>query len=192
MICGRQQAQATGKHSPVTYQAVPKPKLMSIGFSQRNWKILVATARQKGTVNSETCPSTSRMFDDTEVVMKLAEQYDGDMFLTTLEDAEQTLTGTKKIGLTISRSTDKPRMEYFEDQHGTIIFIRALQGHSHGFAINPQLFSLRQIPLTWKVHTGTLPTTNQSFTVVSGQEDYCCSVCAFSHQEWAATVRRRV
>ena len=31
-------------------------------------------------VNSQTCPSTSRILHDTEVVMRLAEQYDGHMF----------------------------------------------------------------------------------------------------------------
>ena len=45
----------------------------------------------------------------------------------------------------LSRATDKPRMEYCEDQNGTILSIRALQGHSQGVAINPNLFSLKQI-----------------------------------------------
>ena len=42
-------------------------------------------------------------------------------------------------------------MECCWDQHGTIIYIRALQGHSHGVAINPNMFSLTQIPLNWKL-----------------------------------------
>ena len=32
----------------------------------------------------------------------------------------------------LGRSTDKPRMEYCEDQNKTIIYIRAVQGHSCG------------------------------------------------------------
>ena len=35
---------------------------------------------QKGIVNSETCPSISELFHDTEVVMMLREQYVGHMF----------------------------------------------------------------------------------------------------------------
>ena len=30
-------------------------------------------------------------------------------------------------------------MEYCEDRNGTILYIRALQGHSQGVAINPKL-----------------------------------------------------
>ena len=43
-------------------------------------------------------------------------------------------------------------MEYCEDQHGTIICIRAVQGHGHGVAMNPNLFSLKQTPSRWKEH----------------------------------------
>ena len=51
---------------------------------------------------------------------------------------------TKETGLLVlSRSDDKPRMVCCEDQHGTIIYTSALHGHSHGFAVNPDLFSLK-------------------------------------------------
>ena len=49
-------------------------------------------------------------------------------------------------------------MEHCEDSNGTMIYTRALQGHSHGVEINPDLFSLKKIPLNWKehiFHTGT-------------------------------------
>ena len=42
--CGRPRAQATGGHSPVRYKAAPKPKLFSIGGSQRAWKLTRAKA----------------------------------------------------------------------------------------------------------------------------------------------------
>ena len=32
-----------------------------------------------------------------------------------------------------SLSTDKPRMEYCEDENGMIVHIRAVQGHRHGY-----------------------------------------------------------
>ena len=66
--------------------------------------------------------------------------------LALLEDAEQTQTWNKENLIdALSRSTDKPIMEYCDDQHETIIYIRPVQGHSHGVAINPQLFSLKHI-----------------------------------------------
>ena len=45
--CGRPRAQPTDGHSPVRYEAAPKPKLFAIGFSQRDWKIILATAKHK-------------------------------------------------------------------------------------------------------------------------------------------------
>ena len=42
----------------------------------------------------------------------------------------------------LSRSTDKPRMQHCEDHNETIIYTRALQGQSHGVAINPNMFIL--------------------------------------------------
>ena len=35
-------------------------------------------------------------------------------------------------------------------EDGTTIYIRALQGHSHGVETNPNLLSLKRIPLNWK------------------------------------------
>ena len=50
------------------------------------------------------------------------------------------------------RSADKPRLEYCEGQNGTIIYIRAVQGHSHSITINPTLFSVKEVPLSWEEH----------------------------------------
>ena len=68
--------------------------------------------------------------------------------LSLLEDAED--RNKEEWIEALGRSTDKPRKEYCEERTVTI---RALQGHSHGVAINPNLFSLKQIPLGWKEHT---------------------------------------
>ena len=76
-----------------------------------------------------------------------------------MEDAEQTQNWNDGNWIDVlSRSTDDPRMEYCEDQNRTIIYIRAVQGHSHGDRINPDLFSFNQVPLNWKehiLHTGS-------------------------------------
>ena len=45
-----------------------------------------------------------------------------------------------------------PEWSFVRGQNGTIMYIRAVQGHSHGVAINPHLFSLKTIPLNWKEH----------------------------------------
>ena len=55
--------------------------------------------------------------------------------------------------------------EYCEDQHGTIIYIRALQVHSHGVAINPQPVLHRYCRIEKKNTLSTraaLPTTSPS------------------------------
>ena len=49
-------------------------------------------------------------------------------------------------------AADKPRMERCEDQNRTFFYIRAVKVHSYGVALNPNLFSLKQIPLNWKEH----------------------------------------
>ena len=67
-------------------------------------------------------------------------QYDGHV-LTLLEDAE--VWNEENLIDVRSRSADKPRMESCEHQNGTKVYIRALQAHSHGVAIIPDLFSLR-------------------------------------------------
>ena len=52
-------AQTQGEHSTIRYKAAPKPKLFSIGFSQRNWRKNTDKAKHKG-----FCASTSRVFFD--------------------------------------------------------------------------------------------------------------------------------
>ena len=49
--------------------------------------------------------------------------------------------GTEKWFDALRRSTDKPKMEYGEDQNETIIYNCAVQRHSHGTKINPALLS---------------------------------------------------
>ena len=43
--CGRPRAQTQGEQSQVRYKASPKPKLVSVGFSQRNWQMVPARAK---------------------------------------------------------------------------------------------------------------------------------------------------
>ena len=83
--------------------------------------------------------------------MKLTELYDGHTFCQSLLEGAEDWNKEKSID-GLGRSSDKPRMECCEGQSGTIIYIRAVQGHSHGVTINPNMFSLRQIPLNWKDH----------------------------------------
>ena len=52
----------------------------------------------------------------------------------------------------LTPSIDQPRLKCCEGQNGTIIYIRALQDHSQGVAINPDQFSFKQKPLHWKEH----------------------------------------
>ena len=45
--CGPPRAQTQGEQSPTKYKAAPLPKSMSLGFSQRIWKIIPAKAKHK-------------------------------------------------------------------------------------------------------------------------------------------------
>ena len=57
-----------------------------------------------------------------------------------MPSAEQTQKWNEEKGIdALSRSIDKPSMEYCEDQNGTIISTRVVDGHSHGDTINPTL-----------------------------------------------------
>ena len=54
-----------------------------------------------------------------------------------MPSAEQTQNWDKETWIdALDRSCDKHKMEYCEDKNGTIIYIRAAQGHSHGVTIN--------------------------------------------------------
>ena len=127
----------------VRYEAVPKQKLVSAVCSSRKRRLITAKAKNK--VDCE-------FRDISKHVAKILRhggrhEADGaapwENVLSLLKDAERT-----KFGL----STDKPRMENCEDQVGTIRYIRSLQGHSHGAAIHPNMFPLKQIPFGWKAN----------------------------------------
>ena len=93
--CGRPRAQTQGEQSQVKCKAVPKPKFVTIGFSQRNWKIYSAQAEHK-----KDCEFTKHVRSyDTEVIMKRTEQYDGHTFQHSWKMLK---IGTKKNGLTYS------------------------------------------------------------------------------------------
>ena len=78
--------------------------------------------------------------------------------MTLVGDAEHTQDWNQEEWIDVlSRSTDKPRVEYCEDQKGTIMHTRSLQGHTvelegthipHGQLfhqqINPRKWSFRR------------------------------------------------
>ena len=45
--CARLRAQTQGDQSLARYNALPKPKVVSVGFSQRNWRMIPARAKNK-------------------------------------------------------------------------------------------------------------------------------------------------
>ena len=133
IICGRPRAKEPCGNSPVRDKAAPKTKHISVGFSQR---VQQKKWSPRGMVNSYTFWSTSWRFNGMEVVMKRTEQYNGIMFRQTCQVLIKLSIGTEKWIEALGRSTDKPRMEYWEDQNRTIIYHRAVQGHSRA-GINP-------------------------------------------------------
>ena len=107
--CGRPRAQTQGEQSQVRYKAVPKRMIVSIGFSQRNWKIIPARAKHKR--NCE-CTNISKQFTN---ILRHGGCHEADgavrwtHVVTLLEDAED--WNKEEWIAVLSRSSDKPRME---------------------------------------------------------------------------------
>ena len=129
------------------------PKLVSLGFSQRVWTLILAKVVTKR--DGEFVHISRHL---TKILRHGGRhEADGtvrwDHVLTNMPSAEQTQYWDKEEWIdALGRSAEKPRIEYCEDQNGTIIYIRAVQGHSHGARINPTVFSSTKIPLNWKEH----------------------------------------
>ena len=124
--CGRPQAQAR-------FEAGSKPKLVSVGFSQRERVVIPSKAK------NALSPSASLRILRHGGCYETARAVRWTYVLSLLEDAED--RNKEEWIEALGRSTHKPRKEYC-----------ALQGHSHGVVINLNLFSLKQIPLGWKEH----------------------------------------
>ena len=98
-------------------------------------------------------------------------------------------------------------MEHFQDQNGTIIYIRAVQEHSHGARISPTFFSWKEVPSDWadrKFYTGSSPNSksvvengpgrrNQFekhetslFLLTCGKNmlDVCCDLTPYETSRW--------
>ena len=52
----------------------------------------------------------------------------------------------------IHRGSDKPRFQYCLDPNENLMYIRAIQGHSGGALIDPELLNYVEIPFGWKEH----------------------------------------
>ena len=111
--------------SPVRFHAAPKPKLVLIGFSQRTWKIIPAKSKtQKGWIHRHV-QALHEYFTARRLTWSW---WSSTLFLTLMEDAEQTQTWKQKnrIDALIAR-TNTERLSTFG----------AVQGHSHGVTSNP-------------------------------------------------------
>ena len=153
--CGRPSAQETGGNSPVRHKAAPKPKpkLISIGFSPQVWKMTHAEALTK-----RDCEFVHISQHFTKI-LRHTRWHEADGALrgnhvwTNMPSTEHTQhLDTEKWIDALGRSVEKSSMENWEDHHGAIIYIRAVQRHSHGARINPTLLSFTKRPLKWKEH----------------------------------------
>ena len=52
----------------------------------------------------------------------------------------------------IHEGSNKMRVEYCEDNNGSLCYFRAIQGHSGGAPISPELMNYTLIPYNWKEH----------------------------------------
>ena len=111
-------------------KAVPKPKsLYRLDLVNENGCLSGQRERTTWIMKSETFPSTSCVFCDTEAVMKLTEQYHGQTFCRSWKILGILQIGTRKIGLKRAKPTTR--------------YIRALQGYSPAVATNPNFLCNR-------------------------------------------------
>ena len=104
-------------------------------------------------MNSLTSPGTSRRSQDIRVVMNPTEQHDRIMFRQACQVLSKLRNWDKEKWLDApGRSADKPRVECCEDKNGTIMYTRAVQGHSHGARINTTSFFLKDTVELEKEH----------------------------------------
>ena len=152
--CFRRSRRAAGEHrrkvnTRFGQEAAPKPKLILIGCSQRDWKITWSRAQHKrdcGFVN------ISKHF--TKILRHGGfHEADGAVrwtpVLTLMEDAEQTPNWNKKDWIdALSRSTDKSKYGVWWGPKTERVSIRVqYTAIVTGFKINSNLVSLKQIPL---------------------------------------------
>ena len=52
----------------------------------------------------------------------------------------------------IHEGSNKKRLEYCNDNNGSLCYLRAVQGHSGGSPISPELMNYKFIPYKWKVY----------------------------------------
>ena len=147
--CGRPLAQTQGAQSQEGYKVAPQRKVTSLDSSAKlednpgKNKVLSALGIQKLFL-----PPTKILRHG--VCHEAARAPRWSNVLTLLGDAED--TNKEEWFDLLSRSTDKPRREYCEDQNGTVIYIRAMQGHGHGVTINSDLFSTVDLERTHIPH----------------------------------------
>ena len=53
----------------------------------------------------------------------------------------------------IFEGSSKKRIEYCKNKDGTLCYLRAIQGHSGGIPIEPELMGYVKIPRNWKKYT---------------------------------------
>ena len=165
--CGRPRAQETVGNSPVRCEAAPKPKPISIGWSQRVWKLIPAKA-----LNKRDCAFVHISKHFTKIL-----RYEFGMKLQTCQVLSKLRNWDRKKWIdALGRSTDRPRMEYCQNHNGTI---RNSLQYKDTVMVPESIqfeFSLTEVQLNWKEpilpHGQLFQLFNQSLRMIYGQEDY--------------------
>ena len=153
LCCGRPRAQETGEHSPVRYKPAPKGKAYITWFQWASVEIYSSKS-----VNQErSCirRHLQELHEDStswRLLWSWRSSTMGSCFGKHAKCWANLFWDKEKWIDALGRSTDKPRLAYCEDENGTLIYFRAVQGHSHGATINATLCTLTEIPLNWKEH----------------------------------------
>ena len=156
--CGRPRAQATGGQSPLREKALPELKFTLLGFSQRDWKSIPAkalTKRDCELVNiTQHFTKIPRRGGCHEAHGAVRWSY----VLTRTEIAEQTQTWNEDDWIdALCRSSKEIGMEYYQDQIGANIYIRAVNSHTQSSCYNQStlgFFETDTVELEKTLHTG--------------------------------------
>ena len=131
------------------------PTLSAIRLKEHPWKVIHAHSPDGGylaTAVSKMVTQVLRHYDQQE--RQIDDSRHWDTIRPTLVRAiarEEARDFDDEYWLMlIHEGSNKMRIECCEDSHGSLCYLRAIQGHSGGIPISPELMKYTLLPCNWK------------------------------------------
>ena len=147
--------------------------------TERKWKVIHSNSSHGGALSTAVSKMVTRLvrhYDQDERQPDAAIVWDAMKPVLLKAFAKQEardFSDTEWLGL-IHQGSSKTRFEYCEDSKNSLAYFRAIQGHSGGITVAPELMGHTLIPYNWKEYffTGVvLPASNLSLRTDSFQVD---------------------